>query len=450
MINWFTKLFKDEEVRSEQSTDVTDYGVLDFMVELIPDKSRIAKEVAALPRLKNLPTENQRTLVPEFFRLFEAIITETQTKEDLYEKLRSNFDVDSLNKMRVPELLEGEARNISQLEITASVAAKNAMSRVGREHTEQFIEEKTKDSLLSGVFIDSIGNIDFTIAESKFYKLPSQWLKLIERSLRELISGLDSIVSLEPYQPIPIDSRSNTGLEQYDQEKLQNAFSGVGLAEFIEQGAMRDVSAIMRGKSGEVIPTALSGSVIKDERGLVSAIVIAAKDLRQLQEYAKQKLSSITPILQKVASGDFSENIVIPKNKDEFTDHMTVLNSVLKDFKGMVDEIEKKSEELEAQNEELEEASAELEEAKTGLENKVHERTEELEKAKTGLEEQVAARTKELQELNKNLEDEVSKRTEELQDKLLELERFNKIAVGRELKMVELKEEVARLKGSGQ
>jgi len=120
MINWFTKLFKDEEVRSEQSTDVTDYGVLDFMVELIPDKSRIAKEVAALPRLKNLPTENQRTLVPEFFRLFEAIITETQTKEDLYEKLRSNFDVDSLNKMRVPELLEGEARNIVK-EITNKV-----------------------------------------------------------------------------------------------------------------------------------------------------------------------------------------------------------------------------------------------------------------------------------------------------------------------------------------
>ena len=71
----------------------------------------------------------------------------------------------------------------------------------------------------------------------------------------------------------------------------------------------------------------------------------------------------------------------------------------------------------------------------------------ELEKAKQSLEEQVAARTKELQELNKNLESEVAKRTKELETKLFELERFNKIAVDRELKMVELKKEIARLKG---
>jgi len=40
----------------------------------------------------------------------------------------------------------------------------------------------------------------------------------------------------------------------------------------------------------------------------------------------------------------------------------------------------------------------------------------------------------------------VEKRTEELRGKIQELERFNKLSVGRELKMVELKEEVKRLK----
>jgi hypothetical protein len=49
-------------------------------------------------------------------------------------------------------------------------------------------------------------------------------------------------------------------------------------------------------------------------------------------------------------------------------------------------------------------------------------------------------------DLNKNLEDEVQKRTTELKTKLLELKKFNKIAVGRELRMIELKEEMERLK----
>lgn len=46
----------------------------------------------------------------------------------------------------------------------------------------------------------------------------------------------------------------------------------------------------------------------------------------------------------------------------------------------------------------------------------------------------------------KKAETEVAERTRELQIKVLELEKFNKVAVGRELKMVELKEEIAQLK----
>ena len=36
--------------------------------------------------------------------------------------------------------------------------------------------------------------------------------------------------------------------------------------------------------------------------------------------------------------------------------------------------------------------------------------------------------------------------TKDLQNKLDELERFNKLAVGREFKMIELKEEIKKLK----
>ncbi len=80
------------------------------------------------------------------------------------------------------------------------------------------------------------------------------------------------------------------------------------------------------------------------------------------------------------------------------------------------------------------------------LEKEVREKTRELEEAKTVLEIKVRARTRELEELAQSLEEQVKARTKELQEKVAELEKFQKIAVGREIKMIELKKEVERLK----
>lgn len=71
---------------------------------------------------------------------------------------------------------------------------------------------------------------------------------------------------------------------------------------------------------------------------------------------------------------------------------------------------------------------------------------EELENTKVVLEIKIEARTKKLRELAEGLEDEVKRRTKKIQEKMEELERFQKLAVGRELKMVELKEEIKKLK----
>ncbi len=66
----------------------------------------------------------------------------------------------------------------------------------------------------------------------------------------------------------------------------------------------------------------------------------------------------------------------------------------------------------------------------------------ELEEAKNNLEVRVRARTEELEKLTENLEGQVKQRTKELQGKLEELEKFQKFAVDREIKMVELKKEL--------
>ena len=68
-----------------------------------------------------------------------------------------------------------------------------------------------------------------------------------------------------------------------------------------------------------------------------------------------------------------------------------------------------------------------------------------LKEAKDTLEVRVKARTKELEEFSRNLEGEVMQRTKELQEKVEELEKFHKFAVGRELKMTELKEQIKKL-----
>lgn len=79
------------------------------------------------------------------------------------------------------------------------------------------------------------------------------------------------------------------------------------------------------------------------------------------------------------------------------------------------------------------------------ISNKLRKTTVDLEEIKTTLEIKVQARIKELKELTQNLDKQVKERTEELQEKVEELEKFQKLAVGREIKMIELKEKIKEL-----
>ncbi len=90
------------------------------------------------------------------------------------------------------------------------------------------------------------------------------------------------------------------------------------------------------------------------------------------------------------------------------------------------------------------------------LKKEVSEKTRSLEKSKDelkninfDLEKKIKDRTASLEELRINQERMIVQRTQELSQKIAELEKMNNIMINRELKMVELKSEIARLKGEG-
>lgn len=137
----------------------------------------------------------------------------------------------------------------------------------------------------------------------------------------------------------------------------------------------------------------------------------------------------LTLIFITFVSFYFSKGITQPL--EQFKEGAEIIGKGNLDYRIKVktgDEIEELAESFNRMTEDLKKSRASSEEAKTVLEIKVE------------------ARTKELNELVENLEAEVQKRTEEIKERMADLERFNKLVTGRELKMIELKKELKALK----
>lgn len=76
---------------------------------------------------------------------------------------------------------------------------------------------------------------------------------------------------------------------------------------------------------------------------------------------------------------------------------------------------------------------------------KIKQKTLEITNINKNLEKTINERTRELEELTKELEKKVEQRTSDLTEKVQELEKFQKLTVGRELRMIELKKQLNQL-----
>ena len=67
---------------------------------------------------------------------------------------------------------------------------------------------------------------------------------------------------------------------------------------------------------------------------------MAKTELKQYREYVSARLSELSPLLQNYAVGDFSENIQIPEEEDEFTELLVGLTLMVDDIREMIAEKE--------------------------------------------------------------------------------------------------------------
>lgn len=76
----------------------------------------------------------------------------------------------------------------------------------------------------------------------------------------------------------------------FSKDEKESIFTGSKFKDLIKKGFVKDVEMTYRTKEKEEIPVLVSASVMKDEKGKMISIVIAAKDMRIYKELQEQRI----------------------------------------------------------------------------------------------------------------------------------------------------------------
>jgi nitrate/nitrite-specific signal transduction histidine kinase len=171
------------------------------------------------------------------------------------------------------------------------------------------------------------------------------------------------------------------------------------------------------------ISTDVIDAVIKKSAGAFTLILILLVLVLILAVYSNLRRSIIVPLeklrqgAELLGTGKMETRLEI-KTQDEVGDLGVSFNKMASELQGLYENMDKK----------------------------IKEKTEDVQKRNVDLEEVVWARTAELEKTKSNLKKQIEEQTGELREKLEQIESFNKMVVGRELKMMEIKRENEEMK----
>jgi hypothetical protein len=382
--------------------------ILLYVKGLITRPERAGDLIERVEKLQTMPADEQAEALMSLYLDLEAFVIENEpvkkyTKEGLRLEVYSALNLKNSQIPFVGFFTPGVKGAVLLAQELFSKWADPAFEVLGKKRIGEIILSELEDTVFDGASYDD-GVLNFSNIKSRLENStpPEEEFRKVFNKVSDSI--VEPVIALRGVTPSVYLLRKNIlnewrllhlskDLAWQEQKAVipitpgaREMMTNVGLGELITRGTITGVETELVSKTGEAQPVSVTASALKDEAGNIQGMVIAAKDLSEIQRLEAGKIRI-------------------------------------------------------------------LENAKAGAEAEVAQRTMELEKSKADLEKSLVTEKASTQQLKATQQQQMAANQQlgaaqkNLQDKLLELERFNKVAVGRELKMVELKEEIARLKG---
>ncbi len=308
----------------------------------------------------------------------------------------------------------------------------------------------------------SIYNIVFTVFAVIFIiMVVSVYLSLQQQRQDVIKSAIEEKIKLAETIKETIASPSWLYQKSILGEELGNAFIG-GLAKFKDIYFIRIIQlggqisqSNLAGENGKKIIEPAINNVIQSKKILVRSDSFGRELIQTIiyPAYANQAIwIGFSPKETQMVMQRLSWRYLLIALASLLLISLTfyvILRGIVNPIKRITDvcrNVRRGDLEVKIQDQSLDTEIGELAETFDGMLSELRDSRRELEDAKEVLEIKVAARTKELEVLAQGLGTQVDERTKDLREKMEQLERINRLAVGRELKMIELKKEIKAFK----